>query len=303
MRMRFSPVFHFKRKPVYALPTLTGLGMFLVTGFALCLSILYRAPIEQWISFLMIMLTLLHLMDANDPFRYVSIEILPFDAPYANRKILVPVLISNPGTLQSEKMVLRFHGVGQWIEIPPMLPQSSLQIQLAYTPDKKGKQRLPKIRLKMRPKSELFQLWRVMESDTPLWVMPEPVSHGVKWDSHQDSGENVDVSSIEAIRDPRDLPKLDQKLLLKTGKPYFRTADSGQIHEEVALRWQALEKLPDSDREQQFAAWIEMIESHRSQVIYSVEVDAPFFNSAQKSSALNFPLLKLNFSQWVSNDT
>jgi hypothetical protein len=301
MQMRFSPVFHFKRKPVYALPTWSGLAMFFLTGAALFFSVLHRAPVEQWISFLMILLTLLHLLDVNDPFRFISVDLLSFDPPYAGRPTSVPVLITNPGSLASEKLFLRFQDQGKWLEIPELLPQSSVQIHLTLFPLQKGKQLLPKIRIKMRPKSGLFQLWRVMESETPLYVLPEPVPHGVPFEAHQDAGENLDVSSIELIRDPRHLPKLDQKLFLKTGKPYYRTSDSGQVHEEITLRWKGLEKLSVDQKEEQFSSWIEAIEGHRSQFLFSVKVDTPFFTSTQNAASLNWTILKLNFAEWISH--
>jgi hypothetical protein len=302
MRMDSSSVFRFKRNTVYGLPTWEGLAMFFVVGVALWFSLTLRAPIEQWISFLMILLILVHLLESNTPFRDLSIQILRFDPPYGSEDFLIPVQITNPTSVASEPLQFRL-AEKDWTFVASLAPKTSQIVFLPHSALSAGRHSLPDVRFKMRPASGLFRLWRVTETQQKIFVMPAPTNHDVQASANfGDSGE-PELSHLEFIHDPRLLPKMDQKLFQKTGKPFLRVHESDVEAATLYFDWDLLSLLSPSARQEQFSAWIKDAETLRKTVPFRLMIHAPFYEASELSESIHFRNLKEAFAVWAAGET
>ena len=305
--MASSIAFRFKRRPVYGLPTFSGLAMFLVVGTSLWFSLSTRAPIEQWISFLMILLILVHLLESNDPFRFLTVTVMPFDPPYAGEIFWVPLHLTNPSELPTEPLHFKFEGDRDWLTIPALLPESSRVFELPFTAQASGRHALPDIRFKMRPASGLFQLWRVMPSNEKLSVLPKALDHGIGNQAPLAEHGDPELSHLEFIHDPRLLSKMDQKIFQKTGKPFLRAHENPDTDAALFLDWDKLKSLPKSYQAEQFSWWLKNAEILSNRTEVTIHVNTPFHHSREKSAQvnlqMNFRRLKQNFSEWLYRES
>ena len=145
----------------------------------------------------------------------------------------------------------------------------------------------------MKPKSGLFRLWSVITDKTTVTVLPEPVDHGVLIESHQNTGPDDEIASLELIRDERLLSKKDQKLFQKTGKPFMRTRASAVSESKWSLRWKKLANLVRENQEQQFSFWLEPLENTAS-----IEIEAPFCEEGTVTVAE----AKRRFADWAARN-
>jgi hypothetical protein len=281
------------------LPTLRGLGLFLFIGVSLYFSFIFHAQLEQWFSFLMILFTLVHLMDANDPFRQIEVEVLPFDPPFAGLPQSISIVIQNTGNIASENLWICFQDQESWIKVSALATHAIHRVQLNLTSVESGRQVLPKIRLKTRPKSELFQLWKVFETDVTFTVLPKPIDQGVSFDFYSQNNETQDQDSLEEIRDPRFFYQRDPKLFLKTGKSFLRKNNRVSGHAFGALRWESLSALGLDQKNEQFSYWLSQIEKMTSLVEF--EIDTPFFKGKTLVQEIKDSRLKNKFADWVTS--
>ena len=79
-------------RQVYGLPTLLGALLSVILGFGLWFSIVNNSEVERWLFLPMILLILVHLMEASRPFRFLQARIPAFDPPFAGRAGLHCVL-------------------------------------------------------------------------------------------------------------------------------------------------------------------------------------------------------------------
>jgi hypothetical protein len=290
--MDSSSVSRFKRNTVYGLPTWEGLAMFSIVGFALWFSLTLRAPIEQWISFLMILLILVHLLESNPP--------------YGSEDFLIPVQITNPSLSRSEPLQFRLDQTSgskkDWTLIDRLAPKASQIIFLPHSAIAGGEHSGPKVRFQMRPASGLFRLWRVSAMKKNFLVMPTPVDHFISVPGITGDSSEPELSHLEFIHDPRLLPKMDQKLFQKTGKPFLRAHESDAEAAMLLLDWDLLSSLPATKRLEQFSAWLKNAEALRKKVSYRLTVQTPFYEIAESPSTIHFGNLKKAFAEWAMRE-
>ena len=109
-----------------------------------------------------------------------------------------------------------------------------------------------------------------------------------------------ELSTIELMRDPRLFSKMDQKLYLKTGKPYLRSYQNSSQGNIISLRWNEMININEEFRQQQFSFWIKHYQEHQQKAHESVFVETPFFTQVKHDGTVPWDELKMSFSDWLN---
>jgi len=300
--MRLSQVFHFKHKRIYALPTGLGVVFFALLGIAFSLSAFFHDPLEQWFCFLMIFFTLIHLLEASEPFRSVDLEIPPFDPFFARRMQSLRVVLHNSSKSRCQPLWLKFDGDSEWVRVSSLEAHGRETVFMPLYTDQKGSYRIPSVEIKSIPRSGLFRFWKHLEVEKFFFVMPEPIDWGVNWDQAvKQPDSSSDRSALEEIRDPRLLHRRDEKLFLKTGLSFLRMTEREVHAQSLSLSWASLSGLSSTQKEEQFSFWLERVEKFPGMNGNEVKVATPFFTGSIIEGRFDWSRLKLDFFKWSLN--
>jgi hypothetical protein len=276
--------------------------MFAVVGLSIWFSVTTQAPVERWISFLMVILVLLHLAEINNPFRSLNFSYLLFEPPFANESSFVTIQIENPTDFASEPLRLRLEGIKTWTTLPNLSPQTTRTIRIPLPPLALGKHPFPKLRLNTRPASDLFHLWKILTTDETIFVLPPVGDQGIAFESSSAKPADSELSHLEAIRDERLMSKMDSKIFLKTGKPYYRAMESAGGEASVRLEWSKLFALSHEQQGEQFSAWLKESRERAEADNVTMIIDTPFFKTQTPAKALSWPTLKERFAEWFLSE-
>lgn len=297
MQVGSSSASRLKRNSVYGLPTFWGLLMFALVGGALWFSIFSHSQVDRWIAFLMIILILLHLGESNNPFRSLEFTLLPFEPPFSGDSSLVTFEVTNSTELPSEELHFRLKGAREWTTLFSLSAKSTRQIQVALSALSPGPHSFPRLHVKTRPVTQLFQLWKVMRPKVEFYVLPRALDHGVQILKSRPAIDDLELSHIESILDERLLYKMDHKLFLKTGKAYYRATETKQIESFIRLEWTELEHLASDQRAEQFSSWLQQLRSQPPNA--RIEVTTPFVQTSGNHSTAFLHSIKEKFADWL----
>ncbi len=289
----------FKLSRVFGLPTGRGLTLMGLMIVSLGYTVAYHSVVEQWLASLMFLFLFLHLLELNQQFGSLRVTVLPGDPVFAEDAALIPVLLLNPGPMSSEKLGLKLEGSPIWTETAGLSEQETRIVNLPFYPKKQGKQALPRLRVRMRSASGLFQLWVVIQPQGKLSILPRPVNHQIAVDRRVFPWNDFELSHLELIRDLRRMPEMDQKLFQKTGLPYRRVYESRVAETEVFLNWDRLDYLEEGAKAEQFAFWVKAFEEVENSGIMRVEIRAPFYHQIRSHSRVLWGNLKKQFASWL----
>ena len=301
MQMNSSSASLSRLRTVYGLPTWRGLVLFCILGTALWFAITKSSAVDQWISILMFLLLFVHLLELNQPFSLIECSPLPFDPPFADEHIKIPILLSNRSEFPTEPLFIKVDGSTSWTETPPLLANSSRTVHLSYSPHQKGLSQFPRLRIKMRSASELFQLWKILQAEEKMSVLPRAFDHGISSSPTLLRGSESELSHPELIRDSRLFSKMDPKLFQKTGLPYLRQFEGTEPLKYISLRWEVLETLSAEQQEEQFSFWIKTAQNAQKRGLTQIQIDTPFFKHLSSESPVQWRGLKQNFSAWLED--
>lgn len=295
--MSLFSAFHLKLSRVYSLPTLRGLIMSAILAAAIVLSITRRSEVEQWIFLFMILLVFIHLLELNDSICSLKFSVLPFDLPFSGEEVSIPVRVESPKSFISNQIFFKVDQ-GRWTEFDL---EHEHTFWISFSPKKGGVHAFPGLKIKVIGKSRLFQLWRTVETQEPLYALPPPIQHQVQptrksiLPDHSKQSD-LELSQLEPIRESRLMPKMDQKLFQKTSLPYFRFFENQtqKMHDSILLRWDDLKGLNFEHQGEQFSFWIQTVQRLARDPAIRVSVDTPFF----KGESVHWRNLKRYFSQW-----
>lgn len=300
--MRLFKVSSSRRKRTYGFPTLRGLLLFAILAVALWFSIFENSEIERWIFISMIFLILVHLIEISQPFQKLHIEVLPLETPFAGEITAIPIQIVNPSKLKVDALSIKIAGSGSWIKAEPVAGNSSNVVKLPYQFPSGGRQVLPKLTLRNRPKPYFFLFWKVIKSPEEILVLPKPIDHNFQVSRKSDFNDD-ELVGVEEIRDHRYLPMTDQKLLLKTGKPYRRIFREQKQGEQVDLIWFDVDRLSFSEQGEQFSYWLKIFSDKKQFAHLRVSVRSPFMVRSNLRGPLDWLKLKRAFGEWYYDQT
>jgi hypothetical protein len=245
------------RNPLYSLPTLRGLLPLAITVYAGYVSFTKGSPAHQWLVVLMSLLTVMHLIESSARLRDLQLTPDPDATVFAGIPAKIRLLPKGPSRPGLTAMVV------------PVLEVNCIS---------PGEQALPGKRVVDVPDSGLFRYWRYFQFEEKLFVLPEPVDHGIPLDLER-SPEAQDPDELVPIRDPRLLPFRDGKIFLRTGKSVLRTQAVTPTRGAIRIDWAMLSNLSTQQRLQQLSHWVREIESRPSLPANGLEISTPFFSA------------------------
>ena len=271
--------------------------MFALVGGALWFSIFSQSQVDRWIAFLMIILILLHLGESNNPFRSLEFMLLPFEPPFSGDQSLVTFEVTNSTEIPSEELHFRLKGTSEWTILFSLPANSTRRIQVPLAAFSPGSHSFPRLHVKTRPVTQLFQLWKVMRPKVDFFVLPRALNQGVKIRNSRPAVDESELSHIESILDERLMYKMDHKLFLKTGKAYYRATEAKQIECSHRLDWSELEHLETGQQAEQFSSWLQQLASQPPNA--RIEVAAPFVQTSGNHSIAFLHSIKEKFAEWL----
>jgi len=294
--------FRSRRSPVYGLPTGWGLLLFLQMACAFYFSAFNQSLVAQWISIVMVILTLLHLAESNNPFRWLQLSILSFDPPFAKEPILIPIEIQNPSDLASNDLQLRIRSGREKLRLPAIAPRSHSTVTLSMPSLPPGKHPLPPILLETWPRSRLFRVWRSVRPDDYFFVLPQALDHGLPLEHFIPSkNQDGELSHLDLIQDERLISQMDQKIFLKTGKAYIRVIAPSSGEDLVKLDWSRLAPLARKEQGEQFSAWLKQCQSLTGSI--RVQIRSPFYEGDHWAGSTHWTWVHQQFAEWFYAQT
>jgi hypothetical protein len=91
---------------------------------------------------------------------------------------------------------------------------------------------------------------------------------------------------------------MDQKLFLKTGKPFLRQCDVNDQKVDAVLSWTALTPFSVLEKEKQFSFWLEEIEKGPLLRNTLFRIETPFFNDEGHYIDLCRKEMKHRYAEW-----
>jgi len=288
---------NFRLRKIYGLPTIRGLYLFALLGGAMWYAVAENSEVERWIFLLMILLVLVHLSEVSQPFQKLQVQLLPFEIPFAGDMSRIPIQFFNQDSSKTEQLSFRIDTSRDWIDVGPLSGNSSAVVYFNYQFKQAGKQSLPRLIIRNRPRPHFFRFWKIIKFTETILVLPQAVDHHFPL-ARKDNINDDELSHLEQIRDPRYLPMTDQKLLQKTGIAYRRVHRSNGSGDNVNLCWSDLEPLDKIQKAEQFSYWLKSFSqvSRESQLQFSVST--PFMEQKNLQGALEWRRLKLVFAKW-----
>jgi hypothetical protein len=288
-----------KLNSVYGFPTLPGFILVGILGFCVRASIVNDSNIERLIFILMLVIGVIHLLEASYPFRMLEATCKTQDPQFHDEEVKLVFEISNTSNTTAEDLWVRLFKSDPWVKINPIEGNSVLKVTLPYT--FKGRWRHPLPGLRVRSFSSLHVFWRVIEIKEEIIILPKPINHyippppppkgeeedgdedrdgdeaqfeedkGTQNNQNNNNQEDHELNNLEEILEPSRFQFADPKLFQKTRKRYQRVFQPTQLpvktnpaheHEimKVSFKWADLEPLPPKKKGEQFSYWIKRME-------------------------------------------
>ena len=297
-------IFNSRLKNVYGIPTILGLVLSGLIGLSIWFSIANDSSTERLLLVAMLVVSVIHLLEASYSFRLLEIHALMQSPVFCGEEAVFAFELRNTSSVSTESCWIRFRKSRSpkpdWMEIAPLPANSSRIISLRTTLADLGSKPIPIIQLKSYADSGFHRFWRYVDTRKEVVVLPAPVDHGMVVTPEDVTLQNEELSSLEEIHDPSRFKFTDPKLFQRTGRRYQRVFHSRQASSQVAYNWEELKHLSHKQRGEQFSFWIKDMERLKSRTgsSASIKVQAPFITLDSPAGAVDLRLVKTRFGKW-----
>jgi len=211
-------------------------------------SISHDSSTERLIFILMLIIFVIHLLEASYPFRMIEIKALIADPLFCLEQARLNFEIKNTSNVRSEPCFIKLRNDKQWIRIDPLEAHSSQIVPLKITFQNPGIQTVPAIQIKTFTDSGLQRFWRTIDPKKEIAVLPRPIDHGIQANREEFDSQNEELNNLEEIHDPSRFKFTDPKLFKRPteGTNEFSTPD--KLQAKLPIIGQARKSLLEAKR-------------------------------------------------------
>ena len=164
------------QRNVYILPTRPGLMLGLTLLVLLVASINYQLNLGYVLTFLLTGSAVVGMHVCHGTLRGITMTLIAPDAQFARASVPIGI------TIHSNRRTVRY-GIGlavlgtghwSWTDIPA---QGSSKVQVAFTPERRGRYRVPTLTAETRFPLGTFRVWTVWRPAAQVVVYPAPELH------------------------------------------------------------------------------------------------------------------------------
>ena len=289
---------NFRLKNVYGLPTIFGIVLSVLLGFALWFSIFNNSNTERLIFVFMLFIFVINLLETSYPFRLIEVKALGFDPPFNLDETKLNFEFKNTSDVRSQPIWIRINKGKEWIGIDPVDAHVSQIVTLRFTFQKPGIQTVPSIRIKTYADSGLYRFWRNIDTKKEIIVLPQPIDHMIAASSKQTKAQDHELNYLEEIHDPARFKFADPKLFQKTNRRYQRVYQKTQVSTQILYNWAELKKLSQEQKGEQFSFWLKSMGLIKSKQNVDINVQSPFIELHSKAHLVDLKTMKLSFAKW-----
>jgi len=284
---------------VYGLPTSAGLVLSCLIGFAIWFSISRDSSTERLIFLLILVIFVIHLLEASYPFRMIEIRGLTAEPPFCLEETRLNFEIKNTSNVRSEQCFIKLRNDKQWISINPLEANSSQIVPFKITFQTPGIHTAPSLLIKTYTDSGLLRFWRYIDPKKNIAVLPMPIDHGIQAKPEEVNSENEELNTLEEIHDPSRFKFTDPKMFQKTNRRYQRVFHSRQASSKIAYNWDKLENLSRKQKGEQFSFWLKSMAVIKGKPNIDINVEAPFIKLNSQARSIDLKSIKLSFANWL----
>jgi len=289
---------NFRLKNVYGLPTIYGIVLSVLLGFALWFSIFNNSNTERLIFVFMLFLFVINLLETSYPFRWIEVNALFLDPPFSRDETRLDFEIKNRSNVRSQTIWIRLNKDKEWIGIDPVDAHSSQKATLRFTFQKPGVQTVPSVRIKTYADSSLYRFWRNIDAKKEIIVLPQPIDHQIAASLKPANTPDHELNDLEEIHDPARFKFTDPKLFQKTNRRYQRIFRSRQNSTQISYDWAELKGLSPEQKGEQFSFWLKSMASMKNKQNIDINVHTPFIEVHSTAQGVDLRSIKLTFAKW-----
>jgi len=290
---------NFRLKNVYSLPTPLGLLLLFLVGFAMWFSISHDSSTERLLFILILIIFVIHLLEASYPFRMTEIKALIAEPLFCLEDTSLKFEIKNTSNVRFEPCLIKLRKDKKWVKIDPVESHSSQIATLKFTFHNPGIHTAPSIQIKTFADSGLHYFWRNIDPPQKIAVLPRPIDHGIQANQEEINSENEELNNLEEIHDPSRFKFTDHKLFKKTNRRYQRVFRSKQASSRIVYNWDKLENLSQKQKGEQFSFWLNSMAGIKGKRNIGINVQAPFIKLNTQAHSIDLKSIKLSFAKWL----
>ncbi|MEO5661145.1 MAG: DUF58 domain-containing protein [Polaromonas sp.] len=177
-RLPFADSVVLTQRTVYIVPTRPGLMLGMTLGVLLVASINYQLNLGYLLTFLLTGTTLVGMHVGHATLRGIAMNLIAPHAQYAGASTVFDIKLTNTRHAARHAIGLRVLKAPQgserhwaWTDVPA---QGSSTVQVAFTPARRGLQRLPTLTAETRYPLGTFRVWTVWRPAAQVVVYPAP---------------------------------------------------------------------------------------------------------------------------------
>ena len=190
-RLPLTDTSELNHRNVYILPTRAGLMLAVTLLLLLVGSINYQLNLGYLLTFLLAGSTVVGMHVAHRNLRGLHLQLLPGAAAFAGQTSPVRMRLHNPSGRTRYAIALAWLGTPAADAVLADVPaHADAEIQLAYTPTRRGLHHLPAIHAETRFPMGAFRVWHWWRPANRCWVYPAPEVAPPPWPRDQQPPED-----------------------------------------------------------------------------------------------------------------
>jgi len=175
-RLPFTDHITLNQRNVYILPTRAGLMLGLTLLVLLVASINYQLNLGYLLTFLLAGCALVAMHVAHATLRGLTMHLVAPDACYSGATAQFFINLQNDRKRPRYGVSLAVQGLAHWVDTD-VAAQAGASVQLAFTPPRRGLQRLPTLTVQTLFPLGTFRVWAPWRPAAQVLVYPAPEAH------------------------------------------------------------------------------------------------------------------------------
>jgi uncharacterized protein (DUF58 family) len=268
----------FKSERTFIVPNTVGLLLGLIFFVCLFTGALFNRPVLQLFGLTIAILYLSGMVQTNSNLNEIQIRAKLDTLGPEGSITRIPITLINPGDAPKVSLNLAFetNRLQGTIWIPVIMPGEELNLELPLNPLRRGKHRMPRIRIWSEFPVGLFHAWRYQSLNTLFWAHPRPAASETLPEKTLLKNEgDLEYQEHRPALNQDPSRWIDWKRLAKTGQKLSKVyGNEGLNH--FHFSWSDTQHLNPEERLSRFTRWI--LDAERSGFPWSA--DAPFREQA-----------------------
>jgi uncharacterized protein (DUF58 family) len=246
---------------IYILPTRAGFGFGALALVMLLAGLNYANSLALLLTFLLVATMLVGMHDCHATLRSLRVLEVRTSECFAGASAALQLQLENDAPVP--RLALQLECGGELAPAFALAPASQLAVHCHFTPQRRGRERLPRLQLATSAPLGLFRAWTWLYLQTEVIVYPQPAGtralpHGaaqrVGVEQSGSSGEE-EWSGLRPYQPADGLKRVAWKLVARGG-PFLVAQYQGASGPSRTLDFDALGDLNTEARLSQLAAWV-----------------------------------------------